>query len=149
MLKLNVKGTEYNIKFGYAPTVKTRLISRVAEKEAGGGGEETENNGLSKIEDVLLFLPEILLIGLQVFHKDEFGFDYDTGEGKAEKLEKAFEIVDEYVNDEDAEMDAMELYQALEMEMLKNGFLRKTFQAEMEKKKNQKNKKAATEEKTD
>lgn len=140
MLKLNVKGTEYNIKFGYIPTVKTRLISRLVEKE-------TRENELVRIEDMLLFVPEMLLVGLQVFHKDEFSFDYDNGEGKEEKLEKVFEIVDEYANDEDAEMDAIELYQALEIEMLKNGFLRKTFQAEMEKKK-QKNKKAELEEKT-
>lgn len=153
MLKLNVKGTEYNIKFGYIPTLKTRLISRVVEKEMPVGDQEdgSGKNELARIEDMLLFLPEILLIGLQVNHKEDFGFNYDTGEGKEEKLEKAFEIADEYLNSEDAEMDAVELYQALEGEMLQNGFLKKTFQTEMGKK-NQKNQKSvpdAKEEKTE
>lgn len=147
MLRLNVKEKEYNIKFGYTPTLKTRLISRVVEKEMPAEDQEdgARKNELSRIEDMLLFLPEILLIGLQVNHKDDFGFNYDTGEGKEEKLEKAFEIADEYLNSEDAEMDAVELYQALEEEMLQNGFLRKTFQSEMEKKqKNQKETKQKT-----
>lgn len=141
MLKLNVNGTEYNIKFGYTPTLKTRLISRVVDKEMPAGNQKdgAEKNELVRIEDMLLFLPEMLLIGLQVSHKDDFGFNYDTGEGKEEKLEKAFEIADEYLNSEGAEMDAVELYQALETEMLQNGFLKKTFQTEMERKqKNQK-----------
>lgn len=147
MLKLNVNGTEYNIKFGYTPTLKTRLISRVVDKEMPVSDQDggAEKNELVRIEDMLLFLPEMLLIGLQVNHKDDFGFNYDTGEGKEEKLEKAFEIADEYLNNEDAEMDAVELYRALEGEMLQNGFLRKTFQMEMEKKqKNQKESKEKT-----
>ena len=92
-MKLNIGEKELKIKFGYKPTLKERLISRIVKMSRTGGENEAEN--MEKMEDLLLFLPEILLIGLQVHHED-FRYDYDTKEGKEEQLNRAFDLIDEY-----------------------------------------------------
>lgn len=126
MLKLKIGEKELNVKYGYEATLKTRLLSRMAAKE------KTKENGMEMTEDLLLFLPDFLLIGLQKFHADEYGFDYETGEGKDEQLAKMFSLIEDYL-DSNEDADAITLYNALTKEMLQNGFLKSQFQKELEK----------------
>lgn len=127
-MKLKIGKQEFSIKFGYEPTLKEHLISRFVKfTNMKADGDSVD---FDKIEDLLLFLPEILLIGLQVHHKD-FRYNYDTGEGKAEQLEKAFALVDEYANGEDA--DIMEFFKQMQEALLQDGFLRSLFNREQEK----------------
>lgn len=126
MLKLKIKDKEYNIKFGYGATLKSKLVSKMAKM---GDLNTEDNEDFEKIENFLLFLPEMLLVGLQKFHKDEFGFDYLTGDGKTEMLEKVYDIIDDYCE----EKDAMSLFIQLQEEMLQNGFLKNLFQEEVAK----------------
>lgn len=129
MLKLNIGDRELKVKFGYEPTLKNRIISKVAKYEnAIGGGENLE-----AVEDMLLFLPEFLLTGLQVYHKDDYKFNWTTGEGKDEQLSKMFELIEQYCNSEKEDEDAISLYQKLTQEMLNDGFLKSMFRKEMEK----------------
>lgn len=125
-MKLKIREKELNIKFGYKPTLKERLISRIMRAGITEGKGEIENT--EKIEDLLLFLPEILLVGLQVYHKDEYGYNYDTKEGKEEQLEKAFDLIDEYASSEGA--DLMKLFNDLQEEMKNDSFLASLFQKE-------------------
>lgn len=128
-MKLKIGEKELSIKFGYKPTLKGRIISKMVKAgDVTGSDGETD---LEKVEDLLLFLPEILLVGLQVHHKDEYGYDYDTEEGKNEQLEKAFDLVEQYCDSEDGDM--MELFKSLEEAMLQDGFLRSLFQREQKK----------------
>lgn len=129
MMNLKIGDKEFNVQFAYEPTLKGRLISKLAkmEKEA----KNTEEN-LLKVEDMMLLLPEILLIGLQKFHRDEFGYNYDNNEGKDEQLSKVFGMIDDYFDDETS--DLLELYNGLTEEMMKNSFLSSLFNKEMEKK---------------
>ena len=86
---------------------------------------------LDKVEDMLLFIPEVVLIGLQKEHSDEFGYNLDTKEGFEEKKSKVFSLISEYLDSGDA--DAIELFNDLQEEMMKNGFLKKMFEREVEK----------------
>lgn len=126
MLTLKIGEKELNVKYGYEATLKTRLLSRMAKKESSG----TEN--IESIEEILLFLPELLLVGLQGFHSDEYGFAYESGKGKEEQLSKMFPLIEEYV-DNTSEGDAVTLYHSLTNEMLENGFLKSLYQKEVSK----------------
>ena len=126
-MKMNIAGKELNIKFGYKPTLKERIISRVLKME----NIEDEDGEVSyeKIEDLMLFLPELLLVGLQVHHKD-FRYDYDTKEGKEKQLDKTLDLVEKYMESEDA--DIMELFGKLEEALMQDSFLASLFRKEQE-----------------
>lgn len=129
MYKLKIKDKEYEIKFGYKPTLKANLISRMIQAGSNiSQGEENEAS-LLQVEEMLLLIPEIILVGLQKNHKDEFGYDYDTDEGKSTALDKVFEMMDDYFEGDDA--DILKMYNDLQNEMLNEGFLRSMFQREM------------------
>ena len=126
MMTLKIEDKELNIKYGYEATLKTRLLSRMAKLE------KAKDDSMEGMEDILLFLPDFLLVGLQKFHADEYGFNYETGDGKDEQLEKMYPLIEAYIDgDEDA--DAITFYNQLTNEMLTNGFLKKQFQAELNK----------------
>lgn len=124
-MKLKIGEKELNIKFGYKPTLKERLISRIVKMSRTDSEDEAES--MEKVEDMLLLLPEILLVGLQVHHED-FRYDYDTKEGKEEQLNKAFDLIDEYSTQDDA--DLMQLFNDLQDEMKNDSFLSSLFQGE-------------------
>lgn len=128
-MKLKIGEKELSVKFGYKPTLKGRIISRMV-KVADLEGEDGETD-IGKVEDLLLFLPEVLLAGLQVYHKDEYGYDYETGFGKEEKLEKVFDLMEQYCSDEGG--DVIKLFERLQEAMLQDGFLKSLFQKEQEK----------------
>lgn len=126
MLKLNIGSKELKVKFSYEATLKTRLLSKLAKNNSQPDKEETDD--FERMEDMLLFLPEFLLIGLQKYHKDEYGFDYESGAGKEEQIEKSFALIDEYCDIDGC--DVMTLYKDLQEEMLNDGFLASLFQKE-------------------
>ena len=127
-MKLKIGEKELNVKFGYEATLKTRLLSRMAKMAVEMQNAE---GSLEKIEDMLLFIPEALVIGLQKEHSDEFGFDLDTKEGYEEKKNKVFELVSELVDS--GEVVCLELFTDIEQELTKNGFLKKMFEKVVEK----------------
>ena len=126
-MKMNIAGKELNIKFGYKPTLKERIISRVLKME--NIADEDGDISYEKIEDLMLFLPELLLVGLQVHHKD-FRYDYDTKEGKEKQLDKALDLVEKYMESEDANI--MELFGKLEEALMQDSFLASLFRKEQE-----------------
>ena len=126
MTKIKIGKKEYNIFFAMQPTVQSGIVGKLAEVE---GRKEwgTENFG-----DFLATVTELLLVGLQKNHKDEFGYNYLTGEGKDEALAKAYDLMDQLAEDE-GDYDYTDLYADLEEELLENGFFKKLFQKEQEK----------------
>ena len=127
-MKLKIGENEYSIKFAYKPTLKERIISKFVRYS----GEINKDSGidLEKLEDMLLFLPEALLVGLQVHHED-FRYDCETGEGKKEKLDKAFELVEQYMDSYEA--DVVWFFNQLQEALLQDSFLRSLFQKEQKK----------------
>lgn len=128
MMTLKIGEKELNVKFGYEATLKSRLLSKMAKM-----GVEMHDKGgdMEVIEDMLLFIPEVLLVGLQKEHKKEFGYNLDTKEGYEENKEKVFGLVAEYLDSGD--VDAIDLFNELQEEMTRNGFLKKMFEREVEK----------------
>ena len=122
---MNIAGKEVNIKFGYKPTLKERIISKVV-RMSNITGEDGETD-MEKVEDLLLFLPELLLVGMQVHHKD-FRYDYDTKEGKQKQLEKSTDLVEKYMESEDA--DIMEFFGKFQDALMEDSFLASLFRKE-------------------
>lgn len=134
MFKIKVNDKEYTIKFGYEPTIKGRLLSRVAKmtvKMKNNNEEKAESDKFEQIEDMLLFVPEMVLVGLQKFHSDEFGYNLDTNDGYEEAKNKAFSLVGDYVDTGD--VDITDFFTELQEELTDNGFLKKMFEKEVEK----------------
>ena len=126
MTKIKFGDKEYQIQFGYIATAKSGIIGKLIKSENALDGDNIEDS----IGDFLLLIPELVLVGLQKFHRDEFGYNYDTGEGREEALEKAGDLVDSYFDSEDA--DIKKLMADLRGELMDNSFLSKMFQEEQE-----------------
>lgn len=125
-MEIKLSGKEYTVKFGYAPVYKNKIIPRLIEMEQKG--EELE-----VIDNMLGFLPEFLLVGLQKFHADEFGFDFDDKEAKEKQLAKMYDLLDDYLDPENEEGgDLQSLYNDLSAEMEKNSFLSKMLAKEVQ-----------------
>lgn len=125
---LVVKDKEYKIKYAYEPTLKQKILSKLhtVTKKMNGQNEE---DSLVSIEDLLLFVPELLLVGLQKCNQD-FKYDYDTNEGKEEQLNKIYNILEDYT--EDKNNDLMQLFNDLQEELLNDSFLSAMFRKEQE-----------------
>lgn len=126
-MKLIINEKEYTIKFGYEATVKNKILKRIAEVE-------TQKDGFDVLDGIMLLLPELLLVGLQRFHSDEFGFDAYNEAEKEQRMEQVFSMLDDYFDKEDA--DIKELYQSLTKELEDNSFLSKLLKQEQSKAKN-------------
>ena len=136
MKTIKIGEKEYKIQFGYIATAKSGIIRDLVniERMIGDGESAIEN-----LDKILMFIPEIMLVGLQKFHREEFGYNYDTKEGKDEAFEKVSQLVDDYFDGEDADFKG--LFNSLEEELLHNGFLSSMFNEEQESQ-NKKQKKA-------
>lgn len=120
-MELKIGKKIFTIKYGYEVTAKSRILSKMSKAESAEEGAELE-----VVENIMVLLPELLLVGLQKNHKKDFSYNYSTNEGKEEKLSKVYELMDEYSEQEDS--DCMDLYDDLSEELFKNGFLRSLFQ---------------------
>lgn len=127
MTKIKFGEKEYQIQFGYIATAKSGIIKELVkiEEMIGDGNSVIEN-----LDKILMFIPELMLVGLQKFHREEFGYNYDTKEGKDEAFEKVSQLVDDYFDGDDADFKG--LFNSLEEELLHNGFLSSMFHEEQE-----------------
>ena len=124
MTHIVVNGKEYNIKYGFEATMRSGILKKLAHMSADG-------DTVDKIEMLADLLPEMVLVGLQKFHNAEFGYDYKTGDGKDEQIDKVYNLLDEYFDGEEA--DFMDLLDKLQAELMENGFLAKMLQKEQAK----------------
>ena len=131
LFKVNDK--EYQIKFGYEVTAKSKIMSLVAHEESKEfdiKDTEIATTMMGAVEDTMNVLAKMLLVGLQRFHSDEFGYDYnETDLDKVESMHKVYDLLDTYFDEPDA--DFGKLYADLEEELVANGFLSKMFKEEM------------------
>ena len=131
MMELTLAGKPYQIKFAYTPVVKSGILKKLASMTNG----DEAGAGLDSIDKIMNILPELILVGLQKNHKKDFGYVYDTNAGKAEKLSKVYDALDDYFESDDA--DFMELFKSLQDELLENSFLSKMFREAQEEVKNE------------
>ena len=122
-MKVKLGNSEYSIKFGFKPTLKSHLIKDVSESVS------EQDGSLESVEKLLLeTLPKMLLVGLQISHKDEFGYDYDTNEKYDEQFNKVLNLLSEKIDD--GEIDCIELFNELENELESNSFLAQMMETE-------------------
>lgn len=112
-----MKFMNYEIKFGIEATTKSGVLKKIKEVQ------QSSDDSIDNIEMMLTMVPEFLLVGLQKRHKDEFGYDYNTNEGKEEATAKVCELIDEYTDQEDSSVK--ELFEELLKEVMQNGFFKK------------------------
>ena len=132
-MKITLNGTEYTIKFGYEATVKNKILKKVADLE-------TSADDLEALDKMLMLAPELLLVGLQKFHSDAFGFDPYNESEKEQRMEQMYAILDDYLE----ENDMTSLIQNLIKELEDNSFLSRMLQQEQSKAKKTVAKKTTT-----
>lgn len=128
MTTIKLGNRELTVQYGYKVTWKSGIIKKLVGLSRDNGGDEFD-----RVEEVMAILPELLLIGVQKHHENEFKYDYETGKGKDQMLDKVCDILDTYFDEEGADFEA--LLTQLQEELLENGFLASMFRKEVEKKK--------------
>ena len=117
MYIFKIHGKEYKVRFTYRMICKDDLLDKIS-------GMDLENMDARGIVDKLTTTTaELLLAGLQKYHKKEFG--YNTDEEKAERIDQMLDLFDDYEDEstEEHEQSAATLYRDLQSELEKNGFL--------------------------
>lgn len=111
MITLKVNGKDYKLVFGYGALLKTDILDRI------------QNSNKEGLKGAISLLPELLLVGLQKRHKDEFG--WETESEKEVALDKIYDLLDEYESEstDDNPQDGFMLLQQMNDELGKNGFL--------------------------
>lgn len=111
MITLKVNNKEYKLVFGYGALLKTDILDRI------------QNSNKEGLKGAISLLPELLLVGLQKIHKDEFG--WETESEKEIALDKIYDLLDEYESEstDDNPQDGFMLLQQMNDELGKNGFL--------------------------
>ncbi len=114
------------IKFTYEATARSGIL----KKFAGYVSAQEGGSNIDVLDQLMEFIPELILVGVQKYHRDEFGYNYKTGDGKEEALSKVYALLDDYFEGEDC--DFTKLTSELQGELLDNGFLAKMFRKELE-----------------
>ena len=113
-MKVKLGGKEYTIQFATRPSLKSHILQDIMKTQ--------DMEDISSMEDILLeTLPKTLLVGLQMHHNEEFGYDYKTNEGYDEQLEKVSDILYDAIDTN--EINCMDLFADMQEEMMTNGFL--------------------------
>ena len=118
MFTFEVNGKEYKVKFGYGVLCKTDIMDEISKSD--------DNTSIRKTLDMSA---ELLLAGLQKYHKDEFG--YTTQKEKEEKKEAIYNLLDEYEDESTDEnpQDVFTLSRSINEELMNVGFLKKAMEA--------------------
>lgn len=113
-MKVKLGGKEYTIQFATRPSLKSHILQDIMKTQ--------DMEDISSMEDILLeTLPKTLLVGLQMHHNEEFGYDYKTNNGYDRQFEKVSNILYDAIDTN--EINCMDLFADMQEEMMTNGFL--------------------------
>ena len=126
MFSFKVSDKEYRVRFGYKVLSETNIIDKVVNLGV-------QNEDQFSIKSMISIVSELLLVGLQKYHSDEFG--YDTESEKQESMKKVYELLDTYEDEgtEENPQDGFTMLENLQGELMENGFLLKMAQNATEK----------------
>lgn len=112
MFSFSANGKTYKVKFGYGVLTQSDILTQVASMGA-----------INNPKDMIKMLPELILVGLQKKHKDEFG--YETEEEKKIAYDKVCDLLDDYEDEstEENPHNGFTLFEKASQELEKNGFL--------------------------
>lgn len=122
MFSFSVNGKTYKVKFGYGVLTQSDILTQVSSMGA-----------INNPKDMIKMLPELILVGLQKKHKDEFG--YETEEEKKIAYDKVCDLLDDYEDEstEENPHNGFTLFEKANQELEKNGFLSEMVKAMEEK----------------
>lgn len=126
-MKIAIKGTEYNLKFGYKSFKHSGVLREVLamQKKIRESKEETEEtdsfDNFEVVEGIFDITSKLVLAALQKNHK-EFRADYNNPDSVQKCIDAVDNLIDDYMEEDDA-MSIMELFQGLTEELFNNGFL--------------------------
>ena len=118
---LNIGKKKYTLKFGYKAVAKSGIIKKALSIE---NIAESENYG-DMIEEMLTVVADMILAGLQ--KTEGFNTDYDDKNDVREKTEKVYDLLDDYMAQEDS-LTVLEIFQDLMTELFDAGFFGKKSQ---------------------
>ena len=112
MFSFSANGKTYKVKFGYGVLTQSDILTQVSSMGA-----------INNPKDMIKMLPELILVGLQKKHKDEFG--YETEEEKKIAYDKVCDLLDDYEDEstEENPHNGFTLFEKASQEIEKNGFL--------------------------
>ena len=112
MFSFSANGKTYKVKFGYGVLTQSDILTQVFSMGA-----------INNPKDMIKMLPELILVGLQKKHKDEFG--YETEEEKKIAYDKVCDLLDDYEDEstEENPHNGFTLFEKASQELEKNGFL--------------------------
>ena len=112
MFSFSANGKTYKVKFGYGVLTQSDILTQVSSMGA-----------INNPKDMIKMLPELILVGLQKKHKDEFG--YETEEEKRIAYENVCDLLDDYEDEstEENPHNGFTLFEKASQELEKNGFL--------------------------
>lgn len=118
MYIFKIHGKEYKVRFSYRTVCEDDILDKISDA--------TDFEGLNiggMIAKVSKATAELLLVGLQKYHSDEFGYKDDKE--KAQRIEEMLDLFDDYEDEstEEHEQSAATLFSDLQEELQKNGFL--------------------------
>lgn len=122
MFSFSANGKTYKVKFGYGVLTQSDILTQVSSMGA-----------INNPKDMIKMLPELILVGLQKKHKDEFG--YETEEEKKIAYDKVCDLLDDYEDEstEENPHNGFTLFEKASQELEKNGFLSEMVKAMEEK----------------
>lgn len=123
MYEFRVNDKIYKIKYGYGVLYKSDLIDRVFAASTGAADTPAD-----VIKNFIGLTAELLLAGLQKCHSDEFGYDPESESERNAMIQKVSNLIDDYEDehandDPDNKKDGFSLFNDLQAELEKNGFL--------------------------
>lgn len=116
MMKLNVQGKEYKVKFGYNCFCDTDLIDRVQDMTNLFSQQDVESDKqasqIGKIKELFIVVRELLYYGFAKYNP-------------VENIAEIGNILDDYVDEEieGEERNLLQLFTLLSDELFKSGFL--------------------------
>lgn len=116
---LNVGKKKYTVKFGYKAVTKSGIIKKALAIESIADNDDYAE----MIETMLSVVADMVLAGLQKTETN-FSVNYDDKDDVRGKTEKVFDLLDDYIAQEDA-LTIPELFQELMSEMFDAGFFGK------------------------
>lgn len=116
MTVLNIKGTEYKIKFGYNSFCDTDLMDRTSDLLRIFQGAEVENDKdvseMGKIKELFTCVRDLLFVGFRKYNP-------------VENVQEIGELLDDYHDEatEDDKRGIIDLFTLLTEELMNEGFL--------------------------
>lgn len=132
MKNITVNGKDYAIKFGYYAVASSNIIEDVVSMQCRiDAMEKIEDETQKEVEqykliaDIIPLVGRITLAGLQKYHDEEFGVDYDNDFDVKIKLRNTYRLLDDYFDPEEGETreSALDMFFSYVEELTNAGFL--------------------------